>query len=470
MSKVKQIQARQPKGFQDYLPRIQIARQKLIQKVQECFEFFGFDPLETPGVEQFEILVSDPDEFDARIYRTGSWSSADDQEALLQDTKTALRFDLTVPLARVVAMNLDLPKPFYRYQKGQVWRGEQPQAGRYREFTQFDIDIVGSASLNADVEIMQVIMFTLMKILGEKSFTVSFNSRKILNGLPGLLGFPDSEREDRITDVMRILDKADKVSREEMIGSLQAPRDDGDNKKSPELSQDQIEKLFSFTDLTGSPDELLVQAEKILGNVPIAQEGIQDLKRIISLLDEQGIDRDLWCVDLMLARGLGYYTGAVFEARLDDLPGMGSVFSGGRYDNLIGRFCKEQVPATGASIGIDRLVAALIELGKLENIETQTKVMIINMSEELTGVYFTIAKGCRERGISTRVYPDSHKIKRQFKYANKLGIPFLVIVGSNELEVGKFSVKDMRSGDQIECEMTLLTIGEKVAEQILTMI
>lgn len=460
------IEARQPKGFQDYLPKVQIPRQALIQVVRQCFELFGFDPLETPAIEQFEILVSDPGEFDARIYRTDSWSGSDTEASMLSETKTALRFDLTVPLARVFAMNRDLPRPFYRYQLGNVWRGERPQAGRYREFAQFDADIVGSESVNADIEIIQLIMFTLRKILNDDSFTVSINTRKILNGLPELLGFSSVEREKRIADVIRILDKAEKISREEMIEALKAPRNE--NKNSPELSGQQVEKLFLFTDLCGDPEQLLDEVERLLAGIKIAEEGVRDLRNIIATLDESGYGRELWQIDLMLARGLGYYTGAVFEARLDKLPGIGSVFSGGRYDKLIGRFCKEDIPATGASIGIDRLVAALVQQGSLEEVDTQTQVLVLSMDESLRGEYVAIARECRESALSTRVYPDAQKMKVQMKYASKLEIPFVVIYGPEEKKRGIFSIKDMSTRKQHEFKV-VGSVPTSVSQSILTL-
>jgi len=429
MSK-KEIDISVPSGFRDYLPEDMIPRQWMLDTIRGVFEKFGFQPLDTSGIEREEVLTGGDPDFDKQIFR----SYTKDRPYGL-----ALRFDLTVPLARVVSLYPgDIQKPFKRYQMGKVWRGEKPQAGRFCEFMQFDADIIGSSRLTSDAEIVSVIYET-MTALGVGKFLIRVNNRKILNGLANFAGYDRSKSEN----VMRVLDKLDKLDWTAVSKELA---------ESVGLTQDQIERLKTFID-SQSDNQLdtVARIEELMVDSPDAKEGIQELKRLVYLVDALGVPRDFWSIDLSVARGLGYYTGIVFETVLPDLLSIGSVFSGGRYDNLVQSLGGEQIPATGASVGVDRLFAALSQLRLLPEKKTQTEVVVLNFDPDAEIYNSQVATTLRQNGFCTELYLGREQtIKGQLTYALKQGVPVVVISGGNERGRNVVQVKDLRSRTQVE--------------------
>jgi histidyl-tRNA synthetase len=344
----------------------------------------------------------------------------------------------------VAAYPNGIAKPFKRYETGKVWRGERPQAGRFREFVQFDADIVGSKSAMADAEIVSL-MYETMAALGFTNFLVRVNNRKVLNGLAAYAGFS----EENNAAVLRAIDKFDKIAwegvREEL---LRAPGDRND--PGVGLTGDQADAIKRFIDIRGgSPEETLNAVGKLMENSPMAQEGIRELREIMVSAEALGIPADKWTIDLSVARGLGYYTGPVFETVLTDLQSIGSVFSGGRYDDLVSRFGSMTVPATGASVGVDRLFAAMEKLGIVPAETTVTKVMILNFESGCRDLVQRAASQLRRAGIPTEIYLGQEAtLKAQLSFAVKQNIPFVVIIGGEEKKAGTAVVKDLRKRDQ----------------------
>ena len=427
------------KGFRDYPPSEQIAREKMIGKVREVFEMMGFLPLQTASLEFAETLL-------------GSHYNEDSLAELFgfqgpDEVGMALRYEFTVSLARYVAGNPTLALPFRRYQYGNVWRVDKPGPGRFREFMQFDIDIVGTQNLLADSEIIAA-MVTTFEQLKVNNFKVRYSNRKILNGLMEFAGIP----EEKTQDVMRVIDKLDKQGRQAVVLELGSGRTDksGDVIKGVELNTDQISKVEEFLDIAenGSANPL-DEVGQLLGNIPIAQEGIDELQAIASNLLNMSIDSEKVEIDLTIVRGLGYYTGPVFETTLLDLPEYGSVFSGGRYDNLVDRFLGRSIPAVGSSIGIDRLLAALIALDALKLEEATSKVLVTVMDRERLPDYLKILRQLRAEGIPSEIFSgDTKNLTKQIKYGDKVGIPFAVIAGSDEFEKGLITVKNLAAGKE----------------------
>lgn len=412
-------------GFKDYLPELMIPRQEIIANIKRTFESFGFLPLDTPALERSSVLGTDSNEFKMEVYRF---------KASEQDV--TLRFDLTVPLSRVIAAYPDLLKPFKRYQTGSVWRKEKPQAGRFREFTQFDADIVGSDSILADVEIV-VLMHDTMKNLGIENFVIRFNNRKILNGLPEVAGF----EEKKAKDVFRVLDKLDKIGLEEILKELSRKPDNQYDESALALSSESVSKIKEFLSLSS---DSLENIKNFFQGVKTAEKGIEECEEIIKSLLELGISQKNWKFDLSVARGLGYYTGPVFETTLTDLPEIGSVFSGGRFNELVMRYTGEKMPAVGASVGVDRLIAALEKLGKIDKKTATAKVLLIIIDKALSLKIMKIAQTFRKAGINAEVFLSENKMmKEQIIYAAKRGIPYVVIIGEEEEKVGKMKLKDM---------------------------
>ncbi|MFH1671729.1 MAG: histidine--tRNA ligase, partial [Candidatus Portnoybacteria bacterium] len=382
--------------------------------------------------ERSSVLGTDKDEFKMEVYRFSDDFGKEGQDV-------TLRFDLTVPLSRVVAAYPDLIKPFKRYQYGKVFRKEKPQSGRYREFAQLDADIVGSDSVLADVETIQV-MYQAMKSLDINNFIVRFNNRKILNGLPALAGF----EEKKTMDVFRVLDKLEKVGLEATIKELQRQPDNKFDETVCALSGESVSEIRKFLDISGDPISLIKQLRELFKGIKIAEEGISECEQIINSLNELSIPEKNWQFDLSIARGLGYYTGPVFETTLTDLPGIGSVFSGGRYDELVMRYTGEKIPATGASVGVDRLITALEKLGKLGKTKSTAKVLIAMINKKLEMKIIKLAQRLRGAGIGTEIYlGGSDMLKAQVVYAAKREIPFMIILGEEEDRVGKLKLKNM---------------------------
>ncbi len=419
----KRIKPELPGGFRDYGPADAIAKQAMTDTIRRTFESFGYDPLETSSVQRTEVLTGGEEDSGKIIFNVRS-----SQE---EKSDASLRFDLTVPLARFIAANPDIAKPFKRYQIGTVWRGERQQAGRYREFMQADFDIVGSSSSDADAEIAAVI-YASFRALGIERFIIGYNNRKILNALPSYAGFPDA----RLWDALRIIDKKDKIGDARMSKELKK-----------EFSADIAEKIREFLRFEFS--------EKNSGN-----EGVRDYIAIRKDLASLGNGAEKYLVaNPSLVRGLSYYTGSVFEVLLPDAPEIGSVCGGGRYDGLVAQFTGQNIPAVGASIGIDRLFAAMEKLGALTKKQTIAEVLILQLDPKLKTNYLSMARELREAGVKTSLYlGDDQSFQAQLAYAVKKEIPYAVIYGEKEKIRGVVAIKNLATREQKEIPR------EKIAE------
>lgn len=440
-----QIDPKLAGGFKDYLPEDMIPRQGLFDTIRSTFECFGFVPLDTPCVERADVLTGGDPEFKKQIYFVSQ--AGGEKEEL------ALRFDLTVPLARVVAAYGDaLPKPFRRYQIGRLWRGERQQAGRYREFAQCDADIVGTKDMRADAEII-ALMGALMQNLGFKKFCVRVNNRKILNGLSTYADF-DVEKTN---GVIRILDKLDKQGWSDIQKDLQ---------DTLALSKKSIDALKTFIEAKKKNQEDTLRAyESLFKGIEIAEEGITELREIMDSLDAMRVGRNIWDFDPTVARGLGYYTGPVFETILLDAKEIGSVFSGGRYDDLVGRFGVQSIPAVGASLGIDRLFAAMEMLGKTSTKKSVVQALVLDFEPNAKKIGLAALSELRAKGIASALYLGKETtLKGQLSFAVKEDIPFAILIGSSEIEKGVVCIKDLRAREQ--CEVPLSKCADTVSKKL----
>jgi histidyl-tRNA synthetase len=431
------VEPRVSRGLRDLLPDQMLARQWMIDTIRGVYELYGFVPLGTPAVEFLDVLL-------------GSSAGTEAQQSIFtvsnpEKEELGLRFDLTVPLARVIAQYRDLPRPFRRYQVSPVWRADKPGPGRYREFTQFDLDSVGVESEVADTEIIAGMCDTL-SALKVGPYLVRFSSRGILNTLLAYAGIP----AERGTDVFRVLDKLDKVGKEKVRLELTAGYVDasGDPIQGLGLAGEQVDKIERFLEIRSDDRrDVVAQLRELFAGVEGADREVGLVERISDHLYALGYGEDKVSLDLSIARGLAYYTGPVFEAMLLDAPQFGSVFGGGRYDGLVMRFLGERVPATGASIGVDRLLAALIHLGRAGQQKSTARVLITNMDAGLQSDYVAMTWELRRAGIATELYLGAAKGPgKQLKYADAWGIPLTLLYGSNEKERGIVTLKDMDVG------------------------
>ncbi|MCD5382663.1 histidine--tRNA ligase [Candidatus Gracilibacteria bacterium] len=425
------VQARKLNGFRDILPSLAIQKIEMLKKISETFQSFGFAPIETPHLEYADVLVGKgSDEIQKELYRFEDHGKRD----------VALRFDQTVPLARFTVENLRLQNislPFKRYAIGNVFRGERAQKGRYREFTQCDFDFIGTKSLASDVEIIQVIYSTL-KNIGIEKFTISLNNRKIMNGFFEYLGVLEKSE-----GILRIVDKIAKIGEEKVEKELI---------ETEKISFENVKKILEFVNLKeenfSDKKEFFEKISEYKNFSEKIKNGVEELEKIYEILGKLDIPKNFYKVDFSIARGLGYYTGMVYETTLDDLPGMGSVCSGGRYDDLTKSFSNDDISGVGASIGLDRLLAALDELGLSEEKKSPAKVLIANMDEKFLGEIFKIGEKLRKNGIFTEIYPESVKLQKQFKFADKQKFEFILILGENEIKDGSFTLKNLKNGEQ----------------------
>ncbi len=403
------------KGFKELLPAEQITFNKMLEIIRNTYELYGFIPLDTPVLERAEVLVS----------KAGGETEKQIYQFTKGKTDYAMRFDHTVPLARYVAEHeRELAFPFRRYAIGKVYRGERPQAGRLREFYQCDIDIIGKGklSLTADAELPSIISNIFSQILPSgTAFTIRINNRNILNG------FYESLDVDKVA-VMRIVDKLDKIGKSGVIDEL----------ASINVAQDKIDSILAFSAITGTNDEILNQLEKMQVEInnELFTKGVQELQYIATnaVIDNAKID-------LSIARGLDYYTGTVYETTLDDYPQVGSICSGGRYDDLASTYTNSKLPGVGISIGLSRLFDQLNTLGLLQlDASTPTQVLIYGKSGG-------IEDDLRNKGISTEL-AEQDKLDKAMKYANKLGIQYVIIIGEDELAQNKYTLKNMQTGEQ----------------------
>ncbi len=400
-------------------------RHYIIEVLKKTFERFGFEPLETPAMEYAQTLEDKyGEEGEKLIYKFEDRGGR----------KIALRYDLTVPLSRLIAMYPELSKPFKRYQIAPVWRADKPQKGRLREFWQCDADIVGSEGMIADTEIIAII-YTVFKELGFERFSIRINNRKILNGLAFYGGIIN---KDLAIPLFRSLDKLEEIGKEGLEKEL----------KENGFPQDVITKIFELMEIEGENGEILSELRKRLDSFPIALEGIRELEEIIQYLEEMGIGQKFYQIDPSLARGLDYYTGPIFETKAVGYN-IGSLTGGGRFDELIENFYHLKFPATGTSFGLERIITVMEEGGMLPKLTTKTQVLVTVFSKEMTKESLKLAARLRKRGVNTEVYLKEDKLKKQLSYASAKGIPQVIILGPEELERGEVLIKDMSTGTQV---------------------
>lgn len=416
------ITPRTLKGFRDYLPESAIPRERAMETARAVFRRYGFAPIDTPALEHLEILTGKgSDETDRQLYRFVDNGGRD----------VGMRFDLTVPLARFVAQHAgQLGMPFKRYHLAPVWRGENTQAGRYREFVQCDFDCVGTTSVLADVETLLVID-DLMRSLQIDAFTIRVNNRQILTGLLEHLGLVD-----KAVPILRALDKLAKIGREKTAAEMVS---------AASVTTDQAEQVLQLATTAGTIEEILDQLPAIIGDGDTAIAGQERLRAFFDGVFAAGVPAERVVLDVSIARGLDYYTGIIFETFLDELPGIGSVCSGGRYDNLVGTYSKQSFPGVGASLGLDRLLAALETLKRLPTVRTPAPVLVTYFDASLSGHYLRLASDVRAAGLGVELYPDAKKLGPQLKYADSRGFQVALIAGANEISAGKVQVKNLRA-------------------------
>ena len=426
-------------GFMELLPNEQILFNQMKEKIEKTYQKFGFLPLDTPILELSEVLLAKAGgETEKQIYRFQKG-----------DNDLALRFDLTVPLAKYVAKNYgNLSFPFRRYQIGKVYRGERAQKGRYREFYQCDIDIIGDGELDLinDAEIPSII-YTLFKELGFNDFTIKINNRKILNGL-----FESVEQKENSAEILRIIDKIEKIGKEAVIEEF--------NKLG--LKEDQINKIISFIEITGSSDEKIEKLENLEITNETYVKGVNELKTVVQNVRLFGVPDSNFMVDLTIARGLDYYTGTVYETFLNEYRELGSVCSGGRYENLAEYYTDKSLPGVGISIGLTRFFYKLNELNVIKaEKKSISDILIIPVVENLNEP-IKLSADLRKIGVNTEIYLNDKKLKAKLKYADKLQIPYTIIIGEDEIKSNKVQIKNMETGESIEAEFSAESILSKI--------
>ena len=412
-------------GFMELLPSEQILFNQMKSTIEDTYKRFGFLPLDTPVIELSEVLLAKAGgETEKQIYRFNKG-----------DHDLSLRFDLTVPLAKYVAKNYgNLSFPFRRYQIGKVYRGERTQKGRFREFYQCDIDIIGDGELDLinDAELPSVI-YTIFTKLGFQNFTIRINNRKILNGL-----FESLELNDKATEILRIIDKIDKIGKDAVIEELEKI----------EVNKEAINKIMEFIAIEGTSDEKLQKLKELKIENETYKKGVEELEYVVKHMRLFEIPENNFSVDLTIARGLDYYTGTVYETFLNDYRELGSVCSGGRYENLAEHYTDKKLPGVGISIGLTRLFYKLNEMNLIKaDKKSVADVLIIPMVEDLS-VPIKIANKLRKEGKNTEIYLNNKKLKAKFKYADKLEIPYVVIIGEDEIKERKYTLKNMKTGEE----------------------
>jgi histidyl-tRNA synthetase len=416
------VTPRTPSGFTEYLPHEQIEFNRLLGIIRSTYEKYGFAPLDTPVLELSEVLLAKGGgETEQQVYRFTRGRN-----------DLTMRYDLTVPLARYVAEHeSDLVFPFRRYQIGRVYRAERAQAGRFREFYQCDIDVIGSDSPITDAEFPAVIN----EIFGQFNFgefTIRINDRRILNGFFEGIGLATSSR-----DVLRIIDKIEKISRDELIEELRAI----------DLTKEQIDSILRFTEITGSNDEIIAQLRE-LSATPELHEGIDKLEQLLQALRTMKVPEARFQIDLKIARGLDYYTGTVYETVLNDYPEVGSVCSGGRYDDLASHYTNTPLPGVGISIGLSRLFYKLIEAKVITpSQQSPAKVVVMPIDEAQIEPSLAVAALLRDAAIPTMLYSEPSPVKRKMRYADRMGYRYVILIGAKEAEEGTASIKNMETGE-----------------------
>ncbi len=414
-------------GFMELLPPSQQQMERIMEILRTTYARYGFTPLDTPLIEATEVLLAKGGgETEKQVYRFSKG-----------DADLSLRFDLTVPLAKYVALHYgDLAFPFRRYQIGKVYRGERAQRGRFREFYQADIDIIGDGKLDVvnEAEIPSII-YRIFTALGLRRFKIRVNNRKILNGFYGMLGL-----SDKAGDIMRTVDKLDKIGEEKVRALLTEELG---------LAEDAAGEILAFIAIRGTNTEVLTALSAYAGRNEVFDLGLSELNTVVKYLSAFGVPEENFAVDLTIARGLDYYTGTVYETTLLDHPEIGSVCSGGRYDNLAEYYTDKQLPGVGISIGLTRLFYVLGEQGMLNDAlpTAPADVLVIPMTEDLTPA-IALATSFRENGIRTQLYTEQKKFKAKMNYADKIRVPFVVFLGEDEVNAGVIACKDMENGEQ----------------------
>lgn len=419
------ITPRTLRGFRDYLPEAMIPREQLIETARGVYRSYGFSPIDTPALEYLDILLGKGgEETDKQLYKFqdqgGRW--------------VGMRFDLTVPLARFAAQHVnELGIPLKRYHIATVWRGEKAQRGRYREFMQCDFDTIGSRSIGADIETVLVI-YDLFRALGFERFAIRLNNRTVLTGLLEQL-----DLADKSTAVLRALDKLAKIGPEHVADEIV---------RNAETTPQQAREVLKLATIGGSNDEVLSQLESLIRNSETGRDGVARLSQLVAGARAAGLPNQALHLDVSIARGLDYYTGTVFETFLTDLPEIGSVCSGGRYDNLAELYTKQELPGIGASLGLDRLLAAMEELGMIDRVSTAAPVFVPFFDKDRLHDYLKLAAAIRGAGIGVEVFPEPKRLGQQLKYADRRGFRVALIAGEDEFQKGVCQVKDLTIGSK----------------------
>ncbi|WP_337044517.1 histidine--tRNA ligase [Emticicia sp. 17c] len=435
------------RGTRDFGPSVMVKRNYIFDTIKQTFQKFGFQPLETPTMENLSVLMGkygdEGDQLLFKVLNSGDFSKDLSQKDLDEGAKKlthkisekGLRYDLTVPFARYVVMNRqDLAMPFKRYQIQPVWRADRPQKGRYREFYQCDADVVGTDSLICEAEIVMM-LHEIFQNLGIQDFTIKINNRKILSGIAETIGMKGSEIPLTVA-----IDKLDKIGKEKVEEEL----------KERGFSEDIIEKLQPIFTLQGNSLEVMANLKTWLKDSETGLKGIEELEKVWNLIDAFGLGSPKIQLDITLARGLSYYTGAIFEVKANGVQ-IGSISGGGRYDNLTGTFGLPGLSGVGISLGVDRIYDVMEELGLFKDSQgITTKILFTNFDAQAESYTLPLLKKLRDAGINAEIYPEASKLKKQFEYADRKKIPYVCVVGSEEMASGELTLKDMLSGEQIK--------------------
>ncbi|MDY7393636.1 histidine--tRNA ligase [Aureibaculum sp. 2210JD6-5] len=443
-----------PKGTRDFSPTEVAQRNYIFNVIKEAFENYGFQPIETPSFENSSTLMGkygeEGDRLIFKILNSGDYLAKADETALTTKdsnaltssiSEKALRYDLTVPFARYVVQHQnEIEFPFKRYQMQPVWRADRPQKGRFREFYQCDADVVGSTSLWQEVEFVQLYDDIFTK-LGLKDTTIKINNRKILSGIAEVIG-----ASDKLIDFTVALDKLDKIGKDGVVKEMLGKG----------ITEEAIKKVEPLLELEGDNDSMVKELKVILEDSDQGLQGVSELEFVIDNVKKLGLSTSSLKLDVTLARGLNYYTGAIFEVQADEVK-MGSIGGGGRYDDLTGIFGLKDVSGIGISFGLDRIYLVLEELGLFQKVELpKPKVLFINFGEKEAFYCLEAIKKLRENGVKSELYPDDTKLKKQMNYANRRDIDYVVLAGESELNERTFTLKNMKTGEQISCNFETL--------------
>ena len=433
-----------PKGTRDFLPEQMYRRQFVINTIKSIFEKYGYEPLETPSIEKLDVLSGkygeEGEQLIFKILKRGTGIERAGKDIpnfnvrkLKEIVDFALRYDLTVPLSRVIAMyQNDIAFPFKRYQIQPVWRGDRPQKGRYREFYQCDADAVGSKSMIADAENISLIN-DILSTLGFNKFKIRINNRKILSGI---VEYANLDTRSGV-DVCIAIDKLDKIGLDGVKQEL-VKRD---------IPDSAINKIMPILEITGTNTGILNDITEILQDSEIGYQGVTEISELLNYLDDFGVSKQNYAIDLYLARGLSYYTGPIYESIVEE-PNVGSLTGGGRYDELIGLFLGRPIPATGTTLGIERIIDVMTALDMLPNVKTKTTVLVTIFDESTKTASLKLVRELRKSDINAELFLNQAQIKKQFVYANKKNIPFVIVIGPDELNRNQVTLKDMVSGAQ----------------------